>query len=209
MKLFEKLNYYEMLDITLDATPFEVRHAYNTALQVYQDSSLASYSFFSEGERAKILARLEAAFSTLVNEKTRAEYDKMLIRLGVLDEELHKSKVNKRPMYQPKQKTTPPKAAVQSEISGKKRTAIHEEILAQETITGMDLTRMRKETGIKLENIAERTKIWIEFLRYIENDQFDNLPSRFHLKGFLKAYVHYFSDDVDGVVERYMKRLEG
>ena len=208
MNLFEKLNYYEMLDISPDATPFEVRHAYNMALQVYENSSMASYSFFSEEEREKILARLEAAFSTLINEKTRVEYDRMLIRLGVLEDESKKGGVSKKQRHASGLKKSETIKAVPTVNSEKTKSKIYEEILAQDVITGVDLKRMRAETGIKLEDIAERTKIWIEFLRYIENDQFDRLPSRFHLKGFLKAYVQHFSADVDTVVDRYMKRIE-
>lgn len=207
MKLFEKLNYYEMLDIDSDATPFDIRHAYNMSLQVYQDGSLASYSFFSEEEREKILARLETAFSTLINEKTRAEYDKMLISLGVLEGEERKEKTERKLSPTPEKRGILPEIAQTSAQLQKRRRQIQAEILAQDAITGLDLKRMRKESGIKLEEIAARTKIWIEFLRYIEDDQFDNLPSRFHLKGFLKAYVHYFADEVETIVERYMKRL--
>jgi len=207
MKHFEKLNYYEMLDIDSEATPFEIRHAYNMALQVYQDGSLASYSFFSEEERERILARLESAFSTLINEKTRAEYDKMLIRLGVLEgadkgKETARALINSNKTTRIPQKTVTPPVPIPE-----KRMEVQEEILAQDSITGTDLKRMRTQAGIELEDIAARTKIWIEFLRYIESDQFDNLPSRFHLKGFLKAYVQYFSNQADTIVERYMKRL--
>ena len=197
MKLFDKLNYYEILDISPDATLFEVRRAYNMALQAYEDSSMVSYSFFSKEEREKILARLKDAFTTLINEKTRSEYDKILIKLGVMEDKPAKDNVVKGQHY-----------TASTENSEKIKSKIYEDIHAKDTITGADLKRMRAETGIKLENIAERTKIWIEFLRYIENDQFDKLPSRFHLKGFLKTYLKHFSDDVDAVVDRYMKRID-
>lgn len=208
MKLFEKLNYYEMLDISPDATPFEVRHAYNMSLQIYQDSSMASYSFFSEQEREKILARLKDAFSTLVNDKTRVEYDMMLVRLGVTGGESKKGSVRKKERHSSSLKISEEKKALPIVNLEKTKSKIYGEILAQDAITGTDLKRIRAETGIKLEDIAARTKIWIEFLRYIEDDQFDKLPSRFHLKGFLKAYVQHFSADVDTVVDRYMKRIE-
>jgi DnaJ-class molecular chaperone len=61
-KSFAQLNYYEMLDIEPDATTFDIRHAYNAALQVYQPDSLASYSFFSGDERQTILSLIEKAY---------------------------------------------------------------------------------------------------------------------------------------------------
>ena len=39
-KKFARMNYYEMLDLKPDATLFEIRHAYNVALQLYQKDSL-------------------------------------------------------------------------------------------------------------------------------------------------------------------------
>lgn len=50
-KDFNQLNYYEMLDLQPNAVPYEIRHAYNAAMQLYQPGSLVSYSFFSEKER--------------------------------------------------------------------------------------------------------------------------------------------------------------
>lgn len=209
MKLFSKLNYYEMLDITPDATPLEIRHAYNVALQLYEDSSLASYSFFSEEEREKILAQLTTAFSTLVDEAMRSEYDKNLTKKPV-QEETYKRKLQKEESHNQSKNSLPQERDVPSANSKKRRMELHQEILAQDTITGTDLRRMRKGSGMTLEEIADRTKVRIGFLRDIENDRFDNLPSRVYLKGFLKAYVHYcFPGDIDVVVHRYMNRLEG
>jgi len=206
MKLFSKFNYYEILDITPDATPFEIRHAYNMALQLYQDSSLASYSFFTEDERKKILSRVDIAFSTLVDEVMRSEYDKTLFHIGVQKDS--QKKLQKRQLHKQSEEDLSPGTALPSADSKKRKTEIHREILAQDVITGNDLKRVRSESGITLEEISERTKIWIEFLRDIENDKFDKLPSRVFLKGFLKAYVNYcFTGDLDAVVDRYMKRF--
>ena len=61
--------------------------------------------------------------------------------------------------------------------------------------------------GVSLEQIAERTIIRSGMLRCIEEDQFDQLPSRFHLKSFLKAYAQYFHLNPEFVVKGYMKRI--
>jgi cytoskeletal protein RodZ len=83
------------------------------------------------------------------------------------------------------------------------------EILSQEALTGMDLKRLRMELGVSLEQIAAWTKIRPGMLQFIEEDQFNKLPSRLHLKSFLKAYVQYFHLDPESVVSRYMKRIQG
>jgi len=73
----------------------------------------------------------------------------------------------------------------------------------------MDLKRLRTELGVSLEQISEWTRIRPGLLRCIEEDQFNKLPSRLHLKGFLKAYVQYLHLNPEFVVDRYMKRIQG
>jgi DnaJ-class molecular chaperone len=63
-KDFNQLNYYEMLDLQPNAVPYEIRHAYNAAMQLYQPGSLVSYSFFSEKERREILSLIEKDYQT-------------------------------------------------------------------------------------------------------------------------------------------------
>ena len=85
MKPFEEQNYYEVLEISPDAVPLEIRRAYKKSFALYQDDSIASYSFFSEEERQGILARIEQAYLTLINPEARTAYDQSLIASGLLD----------------------------------------------------------------------------------------------------------------------------
>jgi len=68
---------------------------------------------------------------------------------------------------------------------------------------------LRMELGVSLDQISEWTKIRPGMLRCIEEDRFYELPSRLHLRSFLKAYVQYFHLNPESVVGRYMKRIEG
>ena len=71
-KSFAEMNYYEMLNVKPDVAFFEIRHAYNAALQMYQADSMISHSFFSQEERKQILSFVEKAYLTLINEKGKA-----------------------------------------------------------------------------------------------------------------------------------------
>ena len=51
MNKFEELNYYEILEIPVNASSFEIRRAYRNAVEVYSDHSLLTYSLFSAEER--------------------------------------------------------------------------------------------------------------------------------------------------------------
>ena len=85
MERFDNLNFYELLEIPVNASPFEIRQAYRNALSIYEEDSMISDSFFSDEERNAILRRIEEAFSTLIDEGQRAAYNKELAGAGVVD----------------------------------------------------------------------------------------------------------------------------
>jgi len=78
MRNFEELNFYEILEISIDASPFKIKRAYKNALEVYGKESLLTYSLFSEEERIDILRRIGDAYHTLIDKTKRAAYDASL-----------------------------------------------------------------------------------------------------------------------------------
>jgi len=78
MKNFEELNFYEILEISIDASPFKIKRAYKNALEVYGKESLLTYALFSDEERVDIIRRIEDAYNTLSNKTKRAAYDASL-----------------------------------------------------------------------------------------------------------------------------------
>ena len=85
VKSIDKLNYYEILKIPLNASFVKIKQAYSYVLSVYDEDSFATYSLFSNGERDTILKAIEKAFLTLTDEDKRADYDRMLVESGQVD----------------------------------------------------------------------------------------------------------------------------
>jgi hypothetical protein len=212
MKPFDQQNHYEVFDLSPDATPFEIRQAYKAAVELYGDDAMATYAFFPESERKKILCRLEEAFLILVNEKARAEYDQTLVRKGDLEEGLRYKGISKKPipLFELKSSHTMKHAGPSTSTPDSPEPAdmprVHE-ILSHQELTGNDLKRIRKELGVSLERIAQETKVRTPLLRAIEEDHFDDLPSRFHLQGFLKSYAQCLRLDPQAVAKKYMQRI--
>ncbi|MEN6620647.1 MAG: helix-turn-helix domain-containing protein [Smithella sp.] len=210
-KKFARLNYYEMLDLKPDAAVFEIRQAYNTALQVYQADSLTSYSFFSPDERKTILNLLEKAYLTLINEKSRRDYDKELIGSGLIDEiekkPLVKASVSIFDINRDSGRTVNLKNithGLREKIVGNE---LIKEILSQEHISGPDLVKIRTELDIPLEQIAQETKIRLDFLHSIEKDDIKAFPAPIFLKGFIKSYLKCLSlEPADEICRKYMNR---
>ena len=209
MRPLAELTYYEILDLSPGATPLEIRQAYKTAMGVYGEESIVIYSFFSEEERKEILTRIDEAFATLINEKARYAYDQMLIQRGAIKEGSQYGSPRKKLAAMDGNSSTETASRPEAEKSGTVENPVVKEILSQEVLTGKDLKRMRTELEVSLEQIAEWTKIRPGLLQSIEEDQFNELPSRLHLKSFLKAYVQFFHLSPESLVDRYMKRVPG
>jgi DnaJ-class molecular chaperone len=211
-KDFAQLNYYEMLDVKPDATALEIRGAYNSALQMYQSDSLVSYSFFSQKERKEILALLEKAYFTLINEKERELYDSELIRLGIIDS-TERNQVVKKPVSifdinrqgDASGMLRTHNAELKAKVSQNQRIG---EILSQQKISGTDLKAIRSELGVTIENIHQETKIRIDYLNCIEENNIEKLPAAVFLKGFIKAYLKcLYIEPADEISARYMSGL--
>lgn len=68
---------------------------------------------------------------------------------------------------------------------------------------GILLRETREAKGYSLEQVQQSTKIHIEYLRALENDQFDSLPSPFYVRAFLRSYAHCLGLDAQPLMDRY------
>ncbi len=211
MKKFETQTYYEILDIPVQATPFEIRQAYKSALAIYNEDSLATYSFFSEHEREEVLKRIEEAFLILTDEDKRAVYDRQLIHDGkIASTDVEKKEKKKAvPLFQTKNVVE--KNALFQRIQDKIRETdvkgIAEEILSKDLVSGSDLRNLRESVGIGIEEIYEVTRITASTLKAIEQDEYDKLPTDIYLRNFLKSYAEMLQIDSEKIIAGYMKNL--
>jgi DnaJ-class molecular chaperone len=211
-KKFSELNFYDMLDIKPDAVVFEIRHAYNTALQIYQPGSLASYSFFTEEERREILTLLEKAYATLSQEQSRKDYDEELIRRGEIQAKGETRSADKKPVGIFDISRSPAARSAltgNEELKGKiRQSAELDAILNQKSICGADLKKIRTELDVVLEQIAEETRVRLDHLRSIEEDNVSRLPAPVFLKGFVKSYLKCLClEPVEELSARYMDTI--
>ena len=211
MKPFRDQNHYELLELSPDASPLEISRAYKKVFELYQEGSMASYSFFSSKERKEIIAHLEEAYLTLINPETREEYDSKLMDLGVLErEQQYRNKAKEPiPIYDFK-KDHPVMLGPNNRPEDLKNRALQnpliQEILAQDVLTGEDLRKIRMALEVSLEKIAEVTNVRIGMLKAIEEDKFDLFLPMVYLKGFLKSYAQCLQVDESIIVNGYIKR---
>jgi curved DNA-binding protein CbpA len=211
MKKFEELSYYEILEIPIGASSYEIREAYKEALSIYNEDSLTTYSLFTDDERDEIREKVEEAFLTLIDEVKRADYDRMLVDSGSVDEQiLHGERRGKSAQLFPHNKVTYSNAVsniVRRRIEEKDVENMASEILSQERISGSDLKRLREAIGIKHEEVFEITRISTSVLDAIENDQIECLPPLIYLKNFLKQYAEIIQVNSERIVEGYTRHM--
>ncbi len=211
MKRLLEQNFYELLGVEFDASTFEINRAYKEIYQLYREDSLVSYSLFSGEERRQILARLDEAYSTLIDEEKRSQYDQSLVECGILNEGMESQDERRavRLMSDSKHSTINTILTIRDEMKAAvSSNPVIQEILTHDVLWGKDLKRIRDELGVSLETIAEMTKVRIIFLRAIEDDEFEKAPSRMFLRSFLKAYAQSLGLDADFVASRYLKRID-
>lgn len=192
MKRVEDQTYYELLEISPDATPQEIQKAYEQAKETFHRDSLAVYSLFPEGEVEKIEALVDEAYRVLMDETLRREYDQSHLPVT---ESLKREK---------------PSEVELSVKERKKPSLIFTELSADTSggeYRGKGLKLIREKLGIDLKSISQETKISVQILQWIEDEVAEKLPPLVYLKGFLKAYAQCLGLDPPKVVEEYLKAL--
>lgn len=73
---------------------------------------------------------------------------------------------------------------------------------------GEKLKKMRSEKRISLHEVSRVTKIRLEYLEYLEEGQYKNLPADVYVRGFLKSYADYLLVDDSNLIRLYEKEKE-
>jgi curved DNA-binding protein CbpA len=199
VRALSEQDHYEILEIASDATGEEIERAYRMTMATYADDSLAGYSVFSEGDTEALRERIEIAHRVLSNRESRREYD---ASLGVI------------PVSEEPEPLEAPEAAAISEPPSAHESAtppvteLDESDDSNGDFDGSRLKRLRMRNGLEIEDIAGVTKISPTYLRFIEEDRFQELPHRVYVHGFVTAYATCIGLDSKQVTSSYMDRFD-
>ncbi|MCD6378886.1 helix-turn-helix domain-containing protein [bacterium] len=75
--------------------------------------------------------------------------------------------------------------------------------LSGEETVGEILFRERTKAGFTRKQISEATRISEEILQYLETDNFDMLPARVYVRGFIHNFAGELGLDVEHILEKY------
>jgi flagellar biosynthesis protein FlhG len=200
MKTLAEMTHYEVLEVGSDASPEELERAYRLARATYGEDSLAIYSVFNEEDSSALRERIELAYRILANSDQRRLYDASLgsgsanggeIKIA-LDLDVESTELPQAP---------PPVVEGVAEFEPFEEDE-------EGSIDGAWLRRSRLRCGVEIDQIALVTKINPTYLRFIEEEKFEDLPAPVYVRGFVGAYARCIGLDPERVVAGYMKRLE-
>jgi curved DNA-binding protein CbpA len=202
-KKIEEMDFYELLNLRLDASPKEIEKAYLLAVATYHEEGLASYGVLSSEERQLILDRIEKAFQTLANRETRKAYDSAILsdrpefeqkayfRKSTQKLEIEDASEEEKFWDRMKSWLIPARRRKNKENhkdrkNGKDRPLSREE---DHYYYGEFLKMVREKRGIALEQIAEDCRISLASLQALEEEDYDALPDGNDFSRLLRVYA--------------------
>jgi flagellar biosynthesis protein FlhG len=209
MRGFDEVDHYDALEVTRDATADEIERAYRLLMSTYGGDSLATYSMFGEEESAAMRERIETAYRVLSDADLRRNYD--AVQAG--DEQAPATSPNDEPVVlaplaeaafaKPLVETRPREGPAFDRIAD-----VEEEGGDEAEWNGARLRRARLVRGLEIDDVAAATKITPAYLRFLEEDRFDDLPAVVYVRGFIASYARYLGLDAQSVARSYATRYD-
>lgn len=233
----ENQNYYEVLDLAPTATLHEIRQAYSRAKAAYGKDSPASYSVFDEKDVQQMREAIEQAYHVLSNPEKRKEYDRIHGLLhsvdgvqsndqstAALNTDSMKSKnfaelANSPHRHSPLmddlhaeiRNTSENKLGVVKRqdliLSSQVSPEAQKLIDAEKEFSGSFFKKIRETYSITVRELAEFTKINLNYLDAIESERFEALPAPVYLRGFIQQMSKALRLPIEKSVQGFMMRL--
>ena len=223
MKKIEDLNYYELLEVSPSASAQDIHRAYERVRRIYEPNSIALYSLFTSDETAAIHRRIEEAYRTLIYEDNRRKYDAQLREVSELPDlpppppprafEPAAARTALPPLPEakpfipePEPQPLPEPAPPIPEKQQPEDIAAVAQFIGE--FTGPAIKALRDQLGISQRAVANKTKIGLRYLDYIEAEEYAKLPARPYLRGFIMLYAKALGCDAERMAGDYMKRYD-
>lgn len=207
--MLHEQSHYEVLDVSPNASAYEISRAHREARSLYGEHALASYTFFSAEERVQVLARIEEAYAALSDVKRRADYDRSIGITRIVDAfPAAAKKTNSGNGDDPAFVVeTALREKVRRGIVNGEAKRIARRLAGAELVTGNDLKLLRQAIGLGVEEIEAGTTFGAGLIPALEEDRFEDLPSWLNLRSSLMDYAELLRVDPEQIAGGYMKHL--
>ncbi len=198
----EPLSFYDVLELTSDATPQEIRSAYLRLKASYSKDNIANYSIYSREETEQMLQKIEEAYLILANPERRRAYD--VSHQGSAMEPAGFMSMEEVPA--PVMPSIQPSMVVSAPLFHSPET--DNLTLSESEWTGSAIRRVRESKRITLEDLADHTRISKAYLMALEEENFQKLPAIVYVRGFLQQISRRLKLPTEIVIKHYVERLK-
>jgi flagellar biosynthesis protein FlhG len=205
----DPLSLYDLLELTPDATPQEIRSAYLRLKSAYGKDNIAHYGVFSREETEQMLKNVENAYLVLSNPEKRRAYDHghgltpgtpappVASPEPAADLWPNPSSASLASLTLGRPENPEPAAAPEPDLIGQ-----------EETWSGPVLRKIRESRRITLEDLSDYTRISRSYLHALEEENFSKLPAVVYVRGFLQQISKRLKLPVDQVTRHYLDRMK-
>ncbi len=205
----DPLSLYDILELTPDATPQEIRSAYLRLKSAYGKDNIAHYSVFSREETEQMLQNVENAYLTLSNPEKRRSYDQNQGLTGGAPQESatpgHLSFQNSSALTSMTLKATVSAPVQTSEAQSSDLDLI---VTNEQSWSGPAIRRIREAKRITLEDLSDYTRISRAYLNALEEENFPRLPAQVYVRGFLQQVSKRLKLPAEQVTKQYLERMK-
>lgn len=194
-------NYYEVLEVSPEASQDIIYDAYKKAKQTYSIKNPDIFNIFSETEAIDWMNTIEEAYSIIGQPNSRRVYDQEMSSGVKKQSPIKKSvPVAAKPL---------PEGWAQTSVSQYPINRSMEELIAQQELyDGLFLKKIREYKKIDLNDFSRVTCIAIRHLYAIENNNFASLPAAVYVRGYIIQYSRILGLDEQRVVTSFMSLLK-
>ena len=86
---------------------------------------------------------------------------------------------------------------------GRDRTDGRSDHFSSEETVGEILLSGREKAGLSLEDVSQETRLAVKNLEYLETDNFEAVPAKVYVRGFIRTYAAFLGLDVEHLLSKY------
>lgn len=215
-----KNNYYEILEVSTQATQHDILLAYQKAKLTYSDSNLAIRSAFSGEELNELKKLVDEAFLVLSNQNYRHVYEQRLNTKSYSESDItfngiknytqDVSPTNTVEKLIQKHSSMTHKAEVMAVVEEKTESAsvdetFEQEVMAQTEWSGDFLKKVREYKKVSIDKLQESTKVNPWYIKALETMDVKNLPATVFVRGYVIQLAKELGLNEKNVADSYMK----
>ena len=221
----EPLSLYDVLELTPDATPQEIRSAYLRLKSAYGKDNIAHYSVFSREETDQMLQNVENSYLILSNPEKRRVYDETQgLRPGSMamagfsppamnlfdSAPMNSAELASLTASTSFTQSSPIHPIAEAALQSTLESALNDidsVIRNEETWSGPAIRRIREAKRITIEDLSDYTRISRTYLHALEEENYPKLPAVVYVRGFLQQVSRRLKLPVDLVSRQYLDRM--